>query len=524
MLTTQALVERLLAAHGERTAVVDANRTLTYRDLRSRSARLANVLRAAGADGERPAAVLLPNNSLFVEFDLACMRAGITRVGIGTRLSADECQYILEHSGAVALLTTPELYDRIDTAKLRQLKRVLLVGDTRAHGSAGGLEHDYEDALRTASSTMSSTAPVAPEHPAYVLYTSGTTGRPKGATHTHGGRVAAMLNMLACEIRADHSSTMVHCAPLTHGSGSKLLTFLAIGACNLILPRFEPGEFARAVEQHRATHSFMVPTMLQMLLDAGAPVQQAVRSMQQISFGGAPITDALFARALEGFGPRLTQVYGSCEAPHPVTVLQTDDYRSLADPAPMARTCGRTSHGSETMIVDETGAALGAGEEGELWVRGPHLMSHYWRDDNATREVFAPGGWYMTGDIALIDDAAFVYLRDRKRDLIITGGLNVYPSEVERVLAEHPAVKEVAVIGYPDERWGEGIMACVVTRPDVAAPSAEALTDWVGTYLAGYKRPRQVLFMNELPKGSTNKVLKRELKARFWAGRDRRIN
>lgn len=524
MLTTQVLVERLLAAHGDRVAVIDAHRSVSYRQLRERSARLANVLLGVGASGSEPAAVLLPNQAGFVEFDLACMRAGITRVGIGTRLSADECRYIVEHSGAVALVTTPELYERFAPSALPALKRVLLVGSSSRSKAIGGREQDYEEALRLASDTLLDRLWVAPEHPAYILYTSGTTGRPKGATHSHGSRVAAMLNMLACEIRADHASRMIHCAPLTHGSGSKLLTFLAIGACNVILPRFEPGEFARAVTDHRGTHSFMVPTMLQMLLDGGASVQRAVRGMQQISFGGAPITNALFARALDGFGPKLTQVYGSCEAPHPVTVLQADDYDGLDDPASMAQTCGRTSHGSETLIVDDAGKPVSVGEEGELLVRGLHLMSHYWHDEAATREVFAPGGWYMTGDVASIDEQAFVRLHDRKRDLIITGGLNVYPSEVERVLAEHPAVKEVAVIGYPDERWGEGILACVVPQTNTPRPSDEALIDWVGERLAGYKRPRKILFMDELPKGSTNKVLKRELKARFWAGRERRIN
>jgi acyl-CoA synthetase (AMP-forming)/AMP-acid ligase II len=263
--------------------------------------------------------------------------------------------------------------------------------------------------------------------------------------------------------------------------------------------------------------------MLQMLLDGGEEVRSAVRSMRQLSFGGAPITDALFARAVEGFGANLTQVYGTCEAPHPVTVLQPEDYAELADPGKMAQSAGRASSGSDLLIVDDDGKALTHGQEGELWVRGAHMMDRYWADEQATADAFAPGGWYKTGDIAVIDETGFVSFRDRKRDLIITGGLNVYPSEVERVLAEHPGVKEVAVVSYPDDQWGEAVLACVVVR-DGSPPSEGELIDWVGKHIAGYKKPRKVMFMTELPKGSTNKVLKRELKAQFWQGRERRIN
>lgn len=522
MLTTQRLVERTLAAFGDRIAAIDAEGSITYAALRERTGRLANVLRGLRAGPEFPAAVLLPNDRRFVEVDLACMRAGVTRVGIGTRLSTDECHYILEHSRSRVLVTSRALCERVDASRLPDLGKVLLVDDDAPAGTEPSRVAGYEAALASASPQID-VSPVAPGHPAYILYTSGTTGRPKGATHTHGGRVAALVNMLAAEIRADGRSVMVHCAPLTHGSGSKLLTFLALGATNVILPRFEPLEFARALRTHGGTHSFMVPTMLQMLLEGGEEVRAAIRGMSQLSFGGAPITDALFGRAVEGFGPILTQVYGSCEAPHPVTVLQPDDYMRLPDPSAMAQTAGRASHASELSIVDDQGQAAKPGEEGELLVRGSYLMDRYWRDEGATAEAFTPERWYATGDVAVIDEAGWVRFRDRKRDLVISGGLNVYPSEVERVLAAHPDVKEVAVVGCPDDRWGEAVLACVVAR-DGATVTERDLVDWSGRYLAGYKKPKKVLFMTELPKGSTNKVLKRELKARFWQGRERRIN
>ena len=523
MLTAQRLVERSLRAFGDRPAVIDGDRTFTYSALRERSARLANALIGHGVSRDDTASILLPNEGRFVEIDLACMRIGVTRVAMSSRLSADECQYIVAHSCSKVLFTTPALYDSLDVAQLPELKLILLLGEVKARSWNTGRERDYESVLGDAQDNLLPVDPVGPDHPAFIMYTSGTTGRPKGATHSHGGRVAAMVNMLAGEIRADSRSAMLHCGPLSHGSGSKLLTFLALGARNVVLSKFEPGQFAQAIERHGCTHSFMVPTMLQMLLDGGEPVRLAVRKMHQVSFGGAPITDALFERSIDGFGPILTQVYGSCEAPHPITVMQPDDYTGLTNPGVLAQSAGRASPGSDIQIVDDEGNTLPAGSEGELWVRGTHVMRGYWRDEIATADAFGPGRWYKTGDIAAIDEAGFVSFRDRKRDLIITGGLNVYPSEVERVLAEHPRVKEAAVVAFPDDRWGESILACVVAA-DGDPPSEADIIDWAGQYLASYKKPRKVVFMSELPKGSTNKVLKRELKAQYWEGRTRRIN
>ncbi len=518
MLTTQKLVERSLAAFADRIAVVDQGRTITFRVIQERSARIANALVGLGAGPERPAAIFLPNDHHFVEIDVACMRAGITRVGVSSRLSADECQFIVSHSGAAVLITNEAMLASLDRRSMADLSAIVVVDPKKPVADL----LDYEGTLARASADLNA-AEVGADHPAYILYTSGTTGRPKGATHTHGGRVSALVNMLANEIRANKSSAMVHCAPLTHGSGSKMLTFLALGARNIILPRFDPEMFARALANEGGTHSFMVPTMLQMLIDAGPEVCRAVRGMQQLSFGGAPITDAAFGRALDAFGPNLVQVYGTSEAPHPATVLRPEDYADARDPTALAETAGRASLGVEIAIADDDGRRLGADQEGELLIRGQFVMDRYWRDPAATAEVFDAAGWYKTGDIAVLDGEGFIRFRDRKRDLIITGGLNVYPSEVERVLADNPEVREVAVIGCPDDRWGEAVMACIVPR-EKSSLTEEALIAWLDGRIAGYKKPRRITFLDELPKGSTNKVLKRTLRERFWAGRGRRVN
>jgi acyl-CoA synthetase (AMP-forming)/AMP-acid ligase II len=524
-LTAQRILERTLPYHADRLAVVDGDRRLTYAGLGERSARLGNVLLSL-SNGDRPcAAVLLPSSLEFVEVDVACGRTGLTRVGISERLSADECRYILEHCRARALITNAEFLDRLDGVLPDCLAGVLLVGP-------GGFPHDvravdgrrtmsYEHAIADASARLAAPA-VDPDDPSYILYTSGTTGRPKGATHTHGARVASMLNMIASELVVDAGSVMVHAGPLTHGSGSKLITFLAIGGTNVVLPQFSPEALRDAVRDHGGSHTFAVPTMLQRLADAGGDVVDVVRTMRQISFGGSPISPALYARSLDTFGPILTQVYGSSEAPHPITVLtsaQLEQDRSER----MLRSAGRVALGADLRLVDEAGDDVPVGTVGELLVRASHLMRGYWEDDAATAEVLDADHWYHSGDLAFVDDDGFVTFHDRKRDLIISGGLNVYPSEVERVLGEHPGVGEVAVVGRPDEEWGEAVVAYVVPLSPGACSEGDLIA-WTRDRLAGYKKPRQIEFVESLPRGSTNKVLKTALRERLWHGRVRRVN
>jgi acyl-CoA synthetase (AMP-forming)/AMP-acid ligase II len=516
--TAQRLVERSLRTWHDRVAVLDGDRSLTYRQLADRSGRLANVLLAAGASADRPAATLVPNVLEFVEVDVACTRAGITRLGISDRLSADEAIYLLGNSQAAVLVATRALFEPVADDLPDTVQLILLLD-----GATGGdpRRRDYESVLLEASSSLVVPA-VAPETPNYILYTSGTTGRPKGATHTHGGRAASTINMLASELVLDKGAAMLHAAPVTHGSGSKLISFLAAGGSNVILPRFSPEAFADAVRRYGATHTFLVPTMIQRLLEADDEVRRAVGEMRQISFGGAPISASLFRRAIDAFGPILTQVYGTSEAPHPVTLLRPRDY-DVADVGDAVLTsAGRVAYGVDVKLVDDDGAEVEQDGHGELLIRSSNLMSGYWRNDEATAETFTDDGWYRTGDIAVVDGDGYVTFQDRKRDLIISGGLNVYPSEVERVIAGHPGVREVAVVGAPDEEWGEAVVAYVV--PTHAGVSSDEIIEWTREHLAHYKKPRRVEFLERMPLGSSNKVLKRELRDRLWQGHERRVN
>jgi acyl-CoA synthetase (AMP-forming)/AMP-acid ligase II len=520
MLTAQRLVERSLRSWRDRPAVVDGERRETYATLRDRSGRLANVLLDAHAGADNPAATLLPNTLEFVEVDVACARAGITRLGISERLSADECRYLLADSEAAVLVATRSLFEALEDELPDSLRLILLVGEENARNGSIPLV-PYEHALAAASSSFAAGA-VSPETANYILYTSGTTGRPKGATHTHGGRAASTLNMLASELVLRPRSVMVHAGPLTHGSGSKLISFLAAGAVNVILPKFTPEAFARAVVDEGGTHTFLVPTMIQRLLEAGDEVVGAVSALEQISFGGSPISAALFRRAIESFGSILTQVYGSSEAPHPITLLRPRDYEDADASDAVLTSAGRVAYGVDVKFVDDDDVEVAQGELGELLIRSANLMRGYWRNDEATGEVLTEDGWYRAGDLATVDDDGYVTFQDRKRDLIISGGLNVYPSEVERAIAAHPGVREVAVVGAPDEEWGEAVVAYVV--PIDSDLDAAQIIEWTRERLAHYKKPQRVEFLDSLPLGSSNKVLKRELRDKLWQGHERRVN
>jgi acyl-CoA synthetase (AMP-forming)/AMP-acid ligase II len=509
--TAQALVEAGLRRGGDSIAVIDERRTLSFRELRRRTAQLANALASLGCTPDRPVAALLGNRAEYVEVDVAATRAGIPRVGLSDRLSRDEWGYIVEDSKAAVLVITADLLERLGDVP-DGVRSVLVVGT----GSAA----TYEHALGVASDVLIA-RPIDPAGPNYILYTSGTTGRPKGAAHSHAGRGAATLNMLSFELCASQNAVMAHVGPVTHGSGSKIVPFLAAGATNLLFDGFDVERLVDAVGRHGATHSFMVPTMLQRLLDLDEKDSQTLTGLQQVSFGGSPIAPALYRSIRERFGELFVQVYGSCEAPHPVSCLRLGAGTELTDD--LVASAGYVSPAVEARVVGPEREVLAAGEVGELEIRAPHLTSGYWNNPAATAEVFSADGWYQSGDLATLGDDGLVTFRDRKRDIIISGGLNVYPSEVERVLLDHPDVRHAAVIGYPDDEWGESVAAYIVLE-DGNGLSSDDLSAWVKSRLASYKKPRRYEFRSELPMGSSHKVLRQQLREELWQGRDRRIN
>lgn len=516
-MTLPLLVTRAASWHRDRVALEDeAGRRLTFDQVEARSNRLANALRHLSPAQNVCVGALLPNSIEFVECDFAIAKAGKVVVPISPRLAGEEIAHILRDCAAETLIfhadsaaTVHALRDR-----LGDLRHLVVV-----EGEAEGAQ-SYEELLSRASDRPTG-VDVSPGAPGLIRYTSGTTGRPKGATLSQRGRVAQMASMLTDELDLLPDDTMLHVGPLAHASGTKVLPYYVRGARNLLHRAFDPERFLWTVEHEHATGSFLVPTMLGMLL--AVPGLRAARldALRNVTYGGAPASPDKLREALGVFGPVLVQIFGSAEASHPVTTLKKHEH--LVPPGKDARlgSAGREVTRTIVRLVADDGREVSPGDVGEVWVRSEHLMMGYWENPAATAEVVRDG-FVRTGDLARRDEDGFLYIVDRKRDMIISGGFNIYPAEVEAALHAHPAVLDVAVIGVPDEQWGEAVKAFVVLRPGQTAGEQE-LIEHCRRHIASYKKPRSVEFLDALPKGATNKILKRALAEPFWQGRERRV-
>jgi acyl-CoA synthetase (AMP-forming)/AMP-acid ligase II len=482
-----------IARAGDRLALVQGSRALTYRTLGARVTRLAAGLAGLGLRRGDRIVLLMPNRPELVESLWAAFYGGFVAVPVNWHLHPDEVGYIVRHCGAAAIVVSDET--AAATRTLPDAVRVLRVA--RGDGSDTGL--DYEDVFAREPSSAVGTAS---EDPAWLFYTSGTTGRPKGATLTHRN-LAAMTEAYTRDLDpiAD-GSIYLHAAPLTHGSGLYLLPSTARGATQVIAPgtSFSAGDFVGLIEEHRVTHAaFLAPTMLRRVVDEVRG--RTFPALRSIVVGGAPLYQEDLRAAVGVFGPIVVQMYGQGEAPMTITVMPASE--ALDHPG----SCGRAFHGVEIRMADPGGEPVPDGADGEVLVRGDVVMRGYWDNPGATAATLAKG-WLHTGDIGHLD-AGYLYLTDRAKDVIITGGSNVYPREVEEVLLTHPAVREAAVVGVPDPEWGESVRAFVVAAGD---PTPGELIQYCRGRLASFKKPREVIFVTELPKNAAGKILKRELR------------
>ena len=513
-----ALISRAASWYADRLAVVDDDRQFTFREVEQRSNRLAHQLLQLTPERSSRVALLLGNRAEFVEADFAIAKSAKTKVPINPRLTAQERDWILTNSGADVLIVDGRFADYIDGLQERvaSVKHILML---ETDGVESGLL-DYEKLICDSNDSLPQMA-LEDSEPSFILYTSGTTGQPKGAVSTQRGRRASTLTMLAYEIESDETGAMLHAGSVAHGSGSKILAYFLMGARNIMMSSWSPDKFLHQVEKHRVTGSFLVPTMMSALADEAAKGGYDFSSLRAIAYGGAPIAPARLEYIMDVLGNRFVQVYGSCEAPHPLSVLSRREHLVGDHNRQRLASVGRETIQTEIRLVDSEGSDVEPGESGEMCVRGPHVMKGYWDNPEATDLAFR-GEWYRTGDVALRDDEGYLHIVDRVRDLIISGGLNVYPSEVEAHIYKHPAVAEAAVIGVPDEKWGESVKAIVALRPGTSLTEAE-LVEHCRSGLAGYKKPSTVEFVEELPKGATGKILKKELRKPYWDGQTRNV-
>ncbi|MEJ2889301.1 class I adenylate-forming enzyme family protein [Actinomycetospora aeridis] len=474
----------------DRTAVEAGGRRWTFADLDRWSAAVARQLRDHGVRAGDPVALHLGNGVEFVVADVAVARLGAVKVPVNTLLPADTVRYIVEAVAARVAIVDPALGVDVPGP-------VIPVGDL-----AGPSDPPF-----------SPPAPVASDARAAIYFTGGTTGRPKGVVHTQASAVAVQYaQLLEAEIAQDDRLLLT--TPLAHAAGLFAQSALIRGATCVIEPGFDADRVLDALRTRGITWTFLVPTMLYRLLDAVAgPEEFGVRT---IVYGAAPITPGHLARALEVFGPVFVQLYGQTECPNWGTRLAKDDH----DPArpDLLDSCGRASIVADVMIASDDSSPVAAGETGEVCLRSPYLLQGYLDDPAATAEKFLPGGWIRTGDVGFLDEGGYLHLRDRRADMVISGGMNVYCREVEDVLADHPGVAQVAVIGVPHDDWGEAVHAVVVGSVD-----ADELLAWSRGRLAAYARPKSAELADELPVTPFGKVDKKALRAPHWAGRERAI-
>jgi acyl-CoA synthetase (AMP-forming)/AMP-acid ligase II len=474
------------------------DRARSYGQLGERVAALAGGLTRSGLTPGDRVVLVLPNSPALVEVLLASMWAGLVAVPLNWHLHPQEVSYVIEHCGASAVLVAEPT---------RAVLEVVPAGVLVIRADDRGEVDLPLDGVGLPIAHR------APEDPAWLFYTSGTTGRPKGATLSHRNLMAMTLNYYSDIDPVAPASVFAHAAPLTRGSGLYLLPAIGRGAHNVIsaAPSFDADGFLALLAEYGATHAtFLAPTMLKRLLTDADPRSHDLSRLRSIVVGGAPLYREDLRAAIAAFGPIITQIYGQGESPMTITVAAPMSRAEVEAARGSMISCGRAFTGVEVQVVDADNNPLPAGVDGEVCVRGDVVMQGYWNDPVATAAAIR-GGWLCTGDIGHLDAGEQLFLTDRAKDVIITGGSNVYPREVEEVLLAHPDVREVAVIGLPDEQWGESICACVVP---VAADrwDPDGLLSHCRANLASFKKPRHLVPLDELPKSAAGKILKRVLR------------
>ncbi|PTQ54438.1 MAG: O-succinylbenzoic acid--CoA ligase [Hydrogenibacillus schlegelii] len=518
------LLSRSADAYPEHPAIVYGQRVLTYRELNARVNRLVRAFLELGLKPGDRVAILSTNRPEILETLFAAWKAGLIAVPMNFRLHRDEVRYILNDSEA-KILVYAGIYqkdiDQIAPDLTATRIFVCLDGPVETEKQNVLSPVDYEELL-TSGDEAERMVPVDGDDLAWLFYTSGTTGRPKGAMLTHRILLLAAMNACADVYPFSHRDIALHAAPLTHGSGIYALPLIAKGSTNVILdaPRFDPEAVFALIEKHRVTVlPFLAPTMVKRLIESEARAKHDWSSLRCIIYGGAPMYVEDLVAGLKVFGPILAQVYGQGECPMTITGLAREEH-DLNLPERLA-SAGTARMGVEVRIQDAEGNVLPRGAVGEIAVRSDMVMKGYWRNPEATAETIVDG-WLKTGDVGYLDAHGYLYILDRTKDMIISGGNNIYPREVEEVMLRHPAVQEVCVFGVPDPEWGEAVKAVVVLKPGHAA-TEEELIAFCREHLASYKKPRSVEFVEELPKNAYGKVLKRELRDRYWKGRLRNV-
>ena len=507
MLTLPSLLQRTARLHANNPAILDPAGDLDWRAWIARIAKAAGMLRntLGLAPGER-FGILSRNSVRQAELIYAGYWAGVVPVPVNFRLAPPEIADVLEDAGCKVLAIDPHFADLLERAPLDAWRARALA---LAQVPAAGLPSCY-DALRDAAAPVPAHEP-AEDDDAILLFTGGTTGRGKGVRITHRNVVANALQM-AHIMAVRPGDSYLHVSPMFHSTDLKATCVTLHGGSHVYLPEFTPAAVLKAIEDYRITIGSLVPTMIIRTLQDPAFGRHDVASLRIISYGTSPMPAEWIRRTMHAFpGVAMQQVYGLTETSPVLAILDEHDHaRALAGREHILRAGGRPIAGTDVRIVDEHGTEVAPGDSGEILVRGPQVANGYHNRPRETHDAFRDG-WFRTGDVGCLDAEGYLFVLDRKKDMVITGGENVYTSEVEAAIYQHPGVHEVAVIGLRDERFGEALCAVVVAAPGYALTQEKIIAHCRGR-IGGFKIPRRVKFVEALPKSAMGKILKQELR------------
>lgn len=509
-----AAIEWSARHHRDRVAITTPAVSRTYGEIDARANALARALVDLGVKKGERVGICIGNRIEFVETEWAVAKAGAVRVPMLVNASTQEIRHYIEFTDLRVVVASSEALPGL-RATLREMgSSAADVTVIEIDGETGG-PPGYEQLIDRFDTTALAT-PMTADDDYAIRFTGGTTGLPKGVLMSHRSVVGMVNNMLlSLDVRRD--DVLLHFHPLSHAAGMLLSTWWMRGARQVIMPAFDFNAEAvlEVIERERVTSLFTIPTALNVLLDSPTRADYDTSSLRRIYYGGAPIAPRRITEAINAFGPILTQVYGHSESPMVLAVLEPEDHVFVGEPPPRLASAGRPIYNVEVRIIDDNGKDSAVGEIGEIISRGDNRFVGYWKNDELTARKTLDGGWVRSGDVGRWDDDGYLYLVDRHDDMIITGGFNVWPAEVEKVVCAHPSVAEAVVVGLSDDHWGEAVTAVVVARPGHSV-SPEELIAFAKQTLAPYKVPKAVFVHEEpLPKSPVGKLLRRAVRDHY---------
>lgn len=509
--------DRGVRLNPERACLKDAQVSRSYSEVQVATYRIGNALIRDGLKPQAKAAVYSPNCATAFECLLGILRAGGAWVPVNARNAAAENAYILDNCDVEVLFYHSEFERNIELFREQCPKIRHYVCIDRAGQGNPELNDWIADAPATDPDV-----PAKMDDVASVFSSGGTTGRPKGVLWTHRVWQTMISNFFAA-IPCGRAPVHLVIAPMTHAAGGVGIMLMAMGATQVILPGFDAAKVVDAIESEKVTHMFLPPTAIYVLLAHPGLKDHDFSSLEAFIYAAAPMSVEKLKQCLDVFGPVMVQTFGQAEAPMVCTVLDQEDHQVVGNPELEHRlaSCGRPTLHTPVAIMDDDGKLLPTGERGEIVVRGNLVMPGYHNNPEATAEV-SSFGWHHTGDIGYLDADNFLYIVDRKKDMIISGGFNVYPSEIEQIIWSHAAVQDCAVIGVPDEKWGEAVKAVIELKPGETATEEEILK-LCKTQLGSVKTPKSVEFWDELPRSPVGKVRKKDIREKFWKDSQRAI-